>query len=137
MSVLIDARPHSKAIVAAVTAELDIWSAYTYDKVPGLQANTGTAPGIFVAVSVERRTNPVLRTPGRAGSAGWRVSLRCVGRTVAEAQWAQWRVGVALNENRLLVNSVYTSRFQPEPSDAPAPDDGRYSAVETYIYTHQ
>lgn len=135
MSVLIDARPHAAAIKAALDAALaPAWVSFEYDKVPGTNGNAGTAPGIFVALSLERRTNPLLRTPGRAGAAGWRVALRSVGRTVAECRWAQLRVADALNEQRLFVAGEYSNRLQFESGDAPGFDDGRYSAIDLYTY---
>lgn len=143
MSVLLDARPHAAAIKAALEATIgpdpdtDATRVFDYDEVPGGNDEDGEWPdGLFVLIGIERRSNPVLRTPGRAGSAGWRVSFRSVGRDASEARWAQFQVAQALAEQRLLVAEKHTSRLQLESSDAPAYDDGRYSATDLYTYTH-
>lgn len=136
MSVLLDSRPHAVAIKEALDGILWDWSAYDFDDVPGSNGNPGKLPGIYVAFSIERRPNPLVRTPGRAGSAGWRVALRSVGRTVDECRWAQNRVALALNEERLLVDGDYTSRLQFESGQAADRDEGRYSALDIYTYRH-
>lgn len=135
MSVVIDSREHASAVKAALTAELDEWDAYDYDELPGSNGNAGTLPAIFVLVAVERRYNPLLRS-ARAGATGWRVSVRCVGRTIDEARWAMYHAGLALNEQVLTVDGSPTTRLQFESDEAPAPDDGRYSGRAFYTYTH-
>lgn len=134
MSLLLDARPHAEAIKAALDDPLWNWSAYDFDDVPGSNGNPGKLPGIYVAFTVERRANPLVRNPGRTGSVGWRVALRSVGRTVDECRWAQDRVGFALNEERLPVEGRYSSRLQFESGQAPELDEGRYSALDIYTY---
>lgn len=137
MSVLLDVRPHAVALKAALDGPLGQWSAYDYDEVPGGNGNEGTLPFIYVVLSVERRLNPIVRAPGRTSSAGWRVALRSVGRTVDECRWAQNRVAIGLNEKRLLVADEHTSRLQYESGQAAELDEGRYSALDIYTYTHQ
>lgn len=134
MSVLVDSRPHAVAIKAALKPQLGEWSAWDYDDLPGSNGNPGTPPRIFTLVSLERRTSSVLRTPGRAGAVGWRLAIRSVGHTIDECRWAQLKAAAALNEQRLLVGGEYSSRLQYESGDAPAYDDGRYSALDFYTY---
>lgn len=136
MSVLLDARPHATAVKDALDVPLGAWAAYDYDDVPGANDNHGKPPGIFVLISVERRFNPNVRMSAQAGTTAWRLAVRSVGRTVAECRWAQVRVAEVLNEGRLLVAGIYTSRLQYESGNAASFDDGRYSAVDIYTYVH-
>ncbi|MCD4535644.1 hypothetical protein LRP67_16245 [Nocardioides sp. cx-169] len=139
---LIDARPHSAAVKAAIKAQFGPRDAYDYGTVPG-DKNAATEslrkaklPDIFAVVSVERRYSPVLRTTAQAGSAGWRVSVRCMGRTVLEAQWAMFHASLALNERRLLVDDKHTTPLQFESDEAPAWDDARFAGLVIFTYAH-
>lgn len=136
MTVVLDVRPHAVALKAALDGPLGQWSAYDYDEVPGSNGNDASLPHIYVVLSVERRPNPLVRTPGRTGSAGWRVALRSVGRTVDECRWAQNRVAIGLNEKRLLIADEFTSRLQYESGQAAELDEGLYSALDIYTYRH-
>lgn len=134
---VLDARLHAAAVRTAITAALaPSWTAYDYGKVPGADGNTGTLPNIFCLVSVERRFNSNLRLSAQAGTGGWRVSVRCLGRTVDEARWAMDRVTRALNEARLLIDGRATTPIQFESDQAPAFDDGRYSGLSSWTYAH-
>lgn len=142
MSVLIDARPYAVAVKTALDATLGPdpatgeSRAYDYDDLPGSLGNEGTPPGIFVAISLERRGSLSLRMSARAGTSSWRLAVRSVGMTVDECRWAQHKTAVALNEARLLVGDRRTTPIQYESGDAPAYDDGRYSATDLYVYDH-
>lgn len=130
MTVLTDARPHSTAIRTAIDAAMvgGDWKAYDLDDVPK------PLPHIYVVVHIERRYNPSLRLSAQASFAGWRVSLRCVGRTVDEVRWVMNRVATALNEKVLTVSGEPTTPIQFENDESPELDDGRYSALARYTY---
>lgn len=137
MSLLLDARPHSIAVRKAITAALaPDWSAYDYGKVPGANGNPGELPAIFALVSVERRPNVNLRMSAQSARVGWRLSVECVGRTVAEAAWAMNRVSLAVNEQALTIGSQLTSPIQFESDQAPAPDDDQYAGRSFWVYSH-
>lgn len=140
VNLLIDARPHTSAIKAAIKAEFGPNNAYDYGEVPG-DKNAATEalrksalPNIFAVVSVERRYNPNLRMTAQAGSAGWRVSVRCMGKTVVQAQWAMFHVGQALNEQRLVIDGEPTTPIQFESDEAPRWDDQRFAGLVIYTY---
>lgn len=135
-SVLVDARPHASALITAIGTALGPNDAYDLDDVPGENGNAGVLPDIYVVVYVERRNNPNLRSSAQAGSAGWRASLRSVGRTVDECRWAMNKVNVALNEVSLTIGGVRTTRIQFENDETPALDEGRYSALQRFTYAH-
>lgn len=142
MSVLFDARPHSAAVKTAIKAEFGPNDAYDYGEVPG-DKNASTEalrnaalPNIFATISVERRYNPTLRLSAQAGAAGWRVSVRCMGKTVVQAQWAMFQVGKALNERRLLIDGELTTPIQFESDEPPAWDDKRFAGLVQFTYAH-
>lgn len=139
MSILLDSRKHAEALKAAIKLEIGKWQIYDYGKVPGADGNPGKLPDIYALLTVERRYNPLVRST-KAGSAGWRATVRVVGRTVDEARWASLAVTAALNESRLEIltdaGPRYTSSIQFESEQSPEPDDGRYSALSSWTYTH-
>lgn len=135
-TVLVDARPHATAVITAVSTALGPNDAYDLDDVPGENGNVGVLPDIYVVVYVERRYNPNLRSSAQAGSAGWRISARSVGRSVGECRWAMNKVAAALNEAVLTISGVKTSRIQFENDEPPALDGGRYSALSRWTYAH-
>lgn len=142
MTVLLDARPHAAAIKAAISEalgpdpETGEPRAFKYDEIPGGNDEDGTLLAIFVTLGVQRRTGGVLRSPGRAGSIGWRATFRSIGRDSDECAWAQLQIARALDSQRLLIAGRHTTRLQLETGDTPAPDDGRYSATDVYTYVH-
>lgn len=129
-----DERPHTTAILAALNAELTPRAAYLRGKVPGLDGNEGPEPVIYAIVDLERRNgNPPLRV-ARTTRRGWRVTVRGVGRTVAEAQWALAEVSTALEGVALTVDGTPTTPLIFEAADGVASDDGRYSGALTWTY---
>lgn len=139
MSVLLDSRPHAKAIREAVSEALGPSDAYDYGKVPGADGNDGRLPDIYALVSVERRFNPTLRLSGQSGVIGWRAAVRVVGRTPDETRWALMFVASALNEARLAIltedGPKSTTPIQFESEQAPEKDDSRYSALSLWTYS--
>lgn len=131
----LDERPHAEAISAAIKAHLGPHNVYGYGEVPGLDGNPGTVPPIYVLLQVSRRHVPTTRSVRRASRAGWRTSLRAVGRTDDECRWAMNKVSLALDSQRLVVGGRVTSPIQHETSDEPDPDSGRHSALVRFTYT--
>lgn len=137
MTVLLDARPYAVAVRAALDTALAPNKSYEYRQVPGADGNKGTLPPIFVLVSLERRSNPLVRqNSARAGAVGWRLATRSAGRTVDECRWAMSHVSDVLNEKRLLVAGEYTTRIQFESDEAPAWDEERFTAVAFWTFVH-
>lgn len=134
--IVLDSRAHATAVKAAIKAQLGPNNAYDYGTVPGADGNTGTLPNIFVLVSVERRYNPNLRLSAQAGTTGWRIGVRALGRTVDESRWALLKVATALNEARLTIDGTTTTPIQFESDQAPVLDEGRYSALSLWTYSH-
>lgn len=131
----VDPREHAGAVKAALNATLND-KAFDYDEAPGLNGKSGTIPNVFALVSVERRGGVSPRAIGGTGRTGWRIAVRCVGRTVDECRWALWKTAVALDEVRLTVDGTETTPIQLEADQAPEFDDGRYSAAVLYTYAH-
>lgn len=136
MTVVIDSREHAAAIKAAVNVQLgDDVECYEYDEVPGVNGNDGTEPRKYAVFSIERRYNPNLRA-AKAGGTGWRVAARCNGMTVDESRWVMFKTAAALNETVLTIDGSPTTRLQFEADQAPEFDDGRYSGLALYTYSH-
>lgn len=128
----LDARTHATAIKAALSS-LPV-TVYEYDNVPGSNGNGGTVPQNFLILAVERRFGGNLRNSARSSVSGWRFSLRSVGATVSNARKLLADSAALLNESRLTVGGESTTRIQYESGQAPAWDDGHYSAVDFYVY---
>lgn len=141
MTIVLDSRAHATAVKAAINATLGPipnttdTRTYDYDEIPGANGNDGELPDIYVAVSLERRYSPVLRS-AKAGGTGWRIGARAVGPTVDEVRWALLKVALALNEKRLNISGTSTTPIQFETDEAPARDEGVYTAVALYTYSH-
>lgn len=136
MTTLIDPRAYATAVKAALTATVGANRVYDYDDLPGSNGNAGDLPDIFVLVSIERRYNPNLNLAAMAGSTGWRVAVRSVGRTIDETRWAMFKVATALNEKRLTVAAKSTTPIQFESDQAPELDDGRFAALSLWTFAH-
>lgn len=134
--IVLDSRAHAAAVKTAIKAQLGPNDAYDYDEIPGANGNDGDLPDIYVAVSLERRYNPNLRITAQAGATGWRIAVRAVGPTVDEVRWALLKVATALNEKRLTINGTPTTPIQFETDQAPERDEGVYTAVAFYTYSH-
>lgn len=141
----VDERKHIDVFQAAINAAMVAAGSparcYGYDEVPGTKQDgsedkvPGKLPNIFVLISLERRFYPPSRQIGRAGRSGWRLSLRGLGRSVDECQWALLRIVEAVEERRFTVDGSRSGPVQHESSTAPTWDDGRYSATKTFTYT--
>lgn len=136
MSALLDPRAYSTAIKAALTESLGPDRVFEYGQVPGADNTPGTLPYIFALISLERRFNPDVRLSAETEVVAWRLSVRSMGRTISETQWAMFRVAAALNEKSLPVGDDFTSPLQFESDQAPELDDGRYSGMSTFTFAH-
>lgn len=133
-----DDRPHMTAILAALNAELaPDREAYARGKVPGLDGNNDgdqVEPAIYAIVDLVRRGgNPALRNV-RTDRRSHRVTVRGVGRSVSEAQWALARASDALEGAALTISGARTTPLVFESGVAVAPDKGRYSGSLTWTY---
>lgn len=132
MPALLDARPLTEAIRAAIEADLGGWQVYDYGQVPGADGQPGTLPNIYALLSVERRGNSQIRTVARTTRTGWRFTVRVVGRTVNEARWALAKVAEAVNEVVIVVADEQTTPIQFERDQAPELDEDRYTALSSW-----
>lgn len=132
MTALLDARPLTEAIRAAIQYFEDDLPVYDYGRVPGADGNAGTLPNIYALLSVERRGNPQIRASARTTRTGWRFTVRVVGRTTNEARWALAKVAGAVNEAVLVVGDEQTTPIQFERDQAPELDEGRHAALSSW-----
>lgn len=141
----VDEREHVEVFKVAIDEAFDdeglgsLARCYSYDEVPGTTQDDGPEvpgrlPNIFVLVSVERTYAPPRRLCAKAGRSGWRVSFRCVGRTVRESQWAALKVIEAVEERRFLIDEYMSGPITHESSDAPRWSNKRFSGTKTYTY---
>lgn len=125
---VLDERVHRSVLTAAIATHEDDLPVYDYGKVPS------TLPPIYALLSVER-TYVQPRKVGVATRSGWRVSLRYVGRSVAEASWAGLKAAQALDQQRLVFDGFTSSPLTHESTTQIEPDDGRFSGLTNYTYT--
>lgn len=130
-----DTRVHFDALKTALLPELPMSvDVYDYSTVPGTNGNSGKPPKSFVIVAVERRYNPNIRASAQAGSTGWRVSVRCVGSSVSNVALMLSTVALALNEQRIAIDTTYTTPIQFESDETPQFDSGKYSGLSMWTY---
>lgn len=125
----LDVRDHMTTLLATVDTALGEWSAFRYGELDGK-----TLPHIFALVSLERRFVAPDRN-GRSGRSGWRVSVRFVGRSPKEAEWAGYLVGQALDGVRLTIDGHISTPVTHESTDAVRSDEGRFSGESFFTYT--
>lgn len=117
-------------LLAAVDTALGEWNAYRYGDLDGK-----TLPHIFALVSVERRFVTPERNGGMSGRSGWRVSVRYVGRSPKEAEWAGFLVNQALDGTRLTIDGYESTPVTHESTAAVRSDEGRFSGESFFTYT--
>ena len=135
----IDERAHDDVIRPLLADELGTEPngderIYAYGQVPGLDNNPGVVPGIHALLVIERRYAPPALMVARAGTSGWRVTVRGVGRTVDEARWAMNAATRALEGRRLSIEGVMSTPLTLEVAQMVEPDDGRFSGLATWTY---
>jgi hypothetical protein len=128
----IDERHHDTALRALLKPALND-HVYNFGDVPGADGNDGELPDIYAVVHLERRTAPV-GPAGLARRSGWRIYVRCVGRTVKEARWALKRATNALEGVRIEVDDIRSTPLAHDSSDGVRPDDGRQSGLVEFTY---
>ena len=125
----LDTRQHVAALKAAVSATLGADRVYRFGDIEGKT----TMPPIYALLAVERRFAPSDRQ-GMAGRSGWRVSVRYVGRSASEAEWAEFKVGQALDGVRLTIDGHTSTPVAHESTTTVEPDSGRFSGLSSYTY---
>lgn len=132
MSFLLDARPVSTAVIAAVSGAITnpedpSQAAYDLSTVPGGNREPGTLPDIFAVVQVERRFDESsVRFGSPSGTTAWSVTVTCAGRDVDEAAWVMARTTTALEDVWLTAGDHdLICRFRTQ--ERPVWDDGRFS----------
>lgn len=128
----LDERLHHAA-VSALLLEVLNQHVYDYGQVPGADGNEGDMPDVYVVMAVERRTAPT-GPGGFAQVSGWRIYLRGVGTTVAEARWAIAKATAALEGACLAIAGIESTPIAHETSTAVRPDDGRQSGLVEFVY---
>ena len=137
---VLDARPHftaAKARIGAVHTQLGI-DTYRFGEVPGTlgpngQLNPGERPAIYVLVQVERTYYPSAKQTHSTRST-WRISLRYVGATYSEAEWAGARISEAFESTTLNVAGFLSKPLAHDVSDPVAADDGMFSGFVAFTY---
>lgn len=99
--------------------------AFDYDDVPS------PLPDIYALVTVTRRFGGDARNHGGKPMVGWRLTVRCIGRTVDEARWAREKVET-LDVTR---NATLATTLVMFEDDTPIEADGdRYSGLTAFTY---
>lgn len=125
----------AKALLAETPLDSDV---YDYGKVSGEPGNGSKLPNAFALLSVERRYVLPNRQGGTAVT-GWRVSVRFVGTTAANARRIGGWVRDAFESTpgrgkRLTVLGVESTPVTHESTTAVEPDDGRYSGLSQWTF---
>lgn len=123
-----DDRPHMAALITALNAELTPREAFARGTVPEEE------PAIYVVVDIERRGGAAPLRNVRTARRSHRVTVRGVGRTVKEAQWALAEASSALEGATLTVSGGTTTPLVFESAEGVSEDEGRYSGALTWTY---
>lgn len=129
----IDEKAHATVLRALLLEPLN-QHVYSHGQIPGADGNEGSLPDIYVVLTVERRYAGAPRKSGSTTRSGWRVLVRGVGRTVNEARWALTQATEALEDVRIVIDDVASTRITFETSTPIAPDDGRQSGLVEWTY---
>lgn len=123
---------------AVVRAALDAAGANPYDvgKVPGTFNNPGSLPQRYTEFAVDYRYGGNDRMVAQSGPIGYRVRARAVADSEANAQLLRDRQRVALRYAYLVIEGKSTTPVQPEDPQPIDPDEGMFSGLATFIYTH-
>lgn len=127
-------KEHAAAVLAVVEAKLSAltipWHAYDLDDIPA------TRPDTYVEVMVSRRFIEAGRMTGKQSRTGWRITARAVAKKTGNARTVHKKVTEALEDVRLNVGGVLTSPIQFETEDPVVEDDGWFSGLTSWTYTH-
>lgn len=125
---------HLVAVMATLTAA----GAVPYDigKVPGTNGNSGAVPQWYTEVSVMRRFGGNPRSTSESGVQGYRITTRTVGNSAANARNTRLKQHAALEEVVLTVDGEPTTPIKFEGAEPIAPDEGMYSGLTTWTYSH-
>jgi hypothetical protein len=131
----VTAQAQYAAVLAAVDAACSK-PVYGYDNVPGTNNNPGTTPAAYLLQTVERRFAPADRLSAQSAVTGWRITVRAVGADANSVRVSLSQAAAALNEAVLTVGGKQTTPVQHESSLPAEWDDGSYSGLDTYTYSH-
>jgi hypothetical protein len=119
---------HAEAIRSALEVPLGKWSAYDYDDVPEV------LPNLYALVTVSKRFGAPIGFAGGKPVNGYRLTTLAVGRTVEEARWIRDLVAGAIEDQKLTIDGLSTTRVRLETEQPIEPDDGRYSGLTAWTY---
>ena len=78
----------------------------------------------------------VTRRSGSESVKAYRITTRVVGDTISNVRETQRRVDLALLDRQVAIEGRDTSPITRETQDQPEPDEGLYSALTTWTFTH-
>lgn len=128
------AEQHATAVLAAINAKLTALTvpltAYELDDVPE------PLPTAYAELTLSRRFGTATRLPGRQSRTGWRITTRAVAKGVTNARLVHEKTRQALEDARLDIGGVLTSPIQFETEEPVGDDDGWFSGLISWTYTH-
>lgn len=123
------------ALLTLVNTELAAMTtartAYETDSAP-------TSGGDYVSMTLSRRYAGNRRVVGVLSPSGWRLALRAVGTSVANARILLVKCSDAVEGQRITVGDVTSTPIQFETEDAIRQDEedlGLWSGMRTYTYS--
>lgn len=125
---------HLTAVLAALTTAGAI--PYDIGRVPGTTGNPGTLPARYTEVSVMRRFGGNPRQTSQSGVEGYRIATRAVADSAANARNLRAKQHAALEEVSLTIDGTVTSPIKFEGAEPIAPDEGEFSGLVTWTYSH-
>lgn len=131
---VLDPRVHRAAFTALLTAPLN-GHVYAWGKVPGLDNNPGSIPGRYALLAVSRAYRESLQSTRHATRSSWRVSVRHVGLTTNEADWAGFLVSGVLDSVVVEIGGFRSTPLQHDVTDDVRQDDGMFSGLVAWTYT--
>lgn len=131
---VLDPRVHRTAFKALLTGPLN-GHVYDYGKVPGLDNNPGTVPGRYILPTVSRAYRESLQSTRHASRSSWRVSVRHVGLTTNEADWAGFLVSGLLDSAVIEIGGFRSTPLQHDVTDDVMADGGMFSGLIAWTYT--
>jgi hypothetical protein len=142
MSLVFDERAVSAAVIALFAdTPLPI---YPTDEVPGSNDNPPASsdappeetPPLFADLTVSRVHTPSNRFSGSTSQVTWRVLIRGVGRTVAEAQWAKNQISEVMDSATPVLAGATCTPMSFEADTAIGFVDGFQEGASSWTFTH-
>ncbi len=108
-------------------------SGYELDDIDALPA---LPPAGYAEIHLAATTSGVARAGARSRRTGWRLDVRIVAKTVSNFNVLADRAHDALFDQPLSAEGRSTDRLGLQPSNPPGADDGWYSGLLSYTFTH-